>query len=120
MATTLRDRLDRIPRKTVAARLPTGEGARKFLAESEIARVVVRVIEHAGITQKDLAFRLGFEDQTPVSRWCAGHENAQAIGRMWSRPELRPSILVALAEGADSGAVEVRTIVTVGKQAVSV
>lgn len=110
------------PRKMLAASFaapkPAGEGDRKKLAEQQIGRVITRVIEHSGLTQKDISFRLGYEDQSAVSRWVSGNDNASAIGRLWALPELRESIIVALSENAESRNVEVRTIVTVSAKAV--
>jgi predicted transcriptional regulator len=96
-----------------AAPKVAGEAVSKKLAEQQIGRVITRVIEHSGFTQKEIAFRLGYEDQSAVSRWVAGVDNASALGRLWALLELRESIIVALAENAESRAVEVRTIVTV-------
>jgi len=97
------------PRKMLAARLPEADRA-----DGDIAHVVVRTLQVAGWSEKELAFRLGLADQSAVSRWCAGHENLSAFGRIWRVQDVRPSLLIAMAEQARIvGVVDVATVVTV-------
>ncbi len=93
-----------------------GETDRKFLAEEDIARVVRRTIEISGQPPKAFAELLGFRDQSPVSRWMAGLENASALSRIYSVKALRGSLLVAMAEDADAVNVQTQTVVYIGRR----
>jgi hypothetical protein len=104
------------PRKMLAARLDSGETACKKIAAEENARVVARSIEHSGFTKQEVAFRLGFSDQSQISRWIQGQDNASAIGRLWSLVEMRESVLLAMAESANSPFVRIRHVVDIERR----
>jgi hypothetical protein len=75
--------------------------------------VITRAIDLAKLTPKDVAFRLGYHDQSALSRWMSGAE-AVRFGKLWSLKELRPWLVMALAEEADG--VRVQTVVTVERR----
>jgi transcriptional regulator with XRE-family HTH domain len=56
-----------------------GETRSKPLAEQEEAarygRALERAIEDSGLTKQEAAFRLGYTEQSMISRWIAGQEN---------------------------------------------
>jgi hypothetical protein len=56
-----------------------GETRSKPLAEQEesarYGRALERAIEDAGLTKQEAAFRLGYSEQSMISRWIAGQEN---------------------------------------------
>lgn len=101
------------PRKPLAmgfaAAAEPGEGDRKKLAEPNSQRafgvVLARAFALANLTQQEVAFRLGYTDQSAVSRWVAGTENAQ-IARLLTLAELRGPLVMAIAEMTDDVSVE--------------
>lgn len=52
------------------------EGDRKKLADLRpaIGRLVERAFQLMGITKQEAAFRLLYDDQGTISRWCSGRE----------------------------------------------
>lgn len=106
--------LDSMPRKMVAM---TSEALRKPLAE-DLRRAIGQAIEHAillsQLTKQDIAYRMGYEDQSALSRWISGAENAQ-FAKLWIVRELRAPLVVALAAMAEDACVT--TTVTIKRTA---
>lgn len=95
------------------------EALRKPLAEPEdCRRLIGRVIEDAlvtaGISKQDASWRMGYSDQSALSRWIAGVETAQ-FPKLWTLgPEFQTAMVVALARAAEpAAAIDVQTTVTV-------
>lgn len=109
MSTNATDRLAARHHKMLAMR---GETLRKPLAEA-IGQAVERGIVLAKLTKQDVAFRMGYEDQSALSRWISGAETPQ-FARLWAIEELRGPLVIALAELAEC---VVETIVKVKRSA---
>lgn len=106
--------LDAIPRKTLSM---GSEAIRKPLADEEIRRAIGRAIERAvamaGLTKQQAAAEMGYgENQAPLSRWISGTETPQ-FSKLWSVPQLRSCIVIALAQLADD--IEVTTNIRIRK-----
>lgn len=86
------------PRKMLAMR---GEGLLKKVEDVELARVFGRVIgrafEIAGLTQQEIAFRLGYTNQSAVSRWVAGTETPQ-MAKLLTVDGFEDALIIALTE----------------------
>lgn len=125
MASTLRDRLDVIPRKSLAMRGESlnrrGEATPKKLAaldaNQEMGAILARAIELSHLTAKDVAFRLGYADQSQVSRWTAGIEPVR-FAALWAVTALRAALVMALAERIEQD-VTVQHVVTIRRMAVN-
>lgn len=113
MPATLPDRIGPRPRKAAAEPFALSSADRKKLASDQIGLVVLRTIQLSKLSQKEFADKLGFDDQSAVSRWVAGNENAQAFGRIFGVLELRPFLIVAIAEHAHSPHVGVKALIEV-------
>lgn len=95
------------PRKPLAMGFaaPAGEGEtdRKVLADPDLRRefgaVLSRAFALADWTLKDVAFRLGYADQSAVSRWVSGVE-AAPIAKLWGLSDLRGPLVMAMSEQA--------------------
>lgn len=114
MAPSLAERLDGIPRKSVAMK---GEALHKKFVDPEtralVGKVIDRAIHHSGLSKKDAAIRMGYEDdQSPISRWVSGIE-PPSLARFVAVPALCCGLSVALAELADGA--EVRTVISLPK-----
>ena len=97
-------RLDGIPRKSLVM---GSEGLRKPLAEDlkrVIGQAIDRAIVLAGLTKQDVAFRMGYADQSALARWIAGVETPQ-FAKLFVLVELRGPLVIALAELADDAQV---------------
>lgn len=98
-----------------------GEDGRKKLADidaqRELGAILGRAIALAHLNQKDVAFRLGHQDQSAVSRWVSGVEPAR-FAALWQIGALRAGLIMALAESMDAG-VNVQTVVTIQRVAVN-
>ena len=105
MASHDTDQLDRVPRKTLAM---TSEALRKPLAE-DLKRTIGQAIEHAivlaKLTKQDVAHRMGYEDQSALSRWISGAETPQ-FAKLFGVRELRAPLVIALAALAEDACVE--------------
>lgn len=119
MASHSDPRLDRIQRKVLSV---GGESLRKKLSDPEMAgRVVARAIELSGLTQQDLAFRLGYANQSHVSQWISGVENPP-LAKLMSRDlptRWRQALVIAMAEQLRVCGVEVKTVVTLSSEVAS-
>jgi hypothetical protein len=114
MAVNITAQLDGIKRKSLVMR---GESLRKPLADDlkrPIGQAIERALVLADITKQDAAFRMGYEDQSALSRWIAGAETAQ-FARLFSIPELRGPLVIALAELSET--VSVETTITIRRRA---
>lgn len=94
-----------------------GEGLHRKFVDPEtralVGRLIDRAIAHSGLTKKDAAFRMGYEDdQTPISRWVAGIE-PPSLARFVRVPALACGLAVALAELSEGA--EIRTVVSLPK-----
>lgn len=122
MARHLTAQLDAIKRKPLAMRgeglARRGEGDRKPLADPDLPRLIGRAIERAlklaNLEKKDAAWRMGYEDQSALSRWIAGVETPQ-FAKLFGILELRGPLVVALAELAED--VDVTTTISVRRRA---
>lgn len=106
--------LDAIKRKPLAMR---GEAVRKPLAEDmkrPIGQAIDRAIVLARLTKQDVAFRMGYDDQSALSRWIAGVETPQ-FARLFAVKELRGPLVIALAELSDT--VDVQTTIVIRRTA---
>ena len=105
--------LDQIKRKPAVAGLRDEANAdRKALAEqcrTLLGRAIERALVLANLTKQDASFRMGYPDQSAISRWIGGVENPQ-LHKLLAIDELRPWLAVALAEVSGS---EVETTVRV-------
>ena len=97
------------PRKMLAAKVC---GDRKPLAEG-IGQAVERAITLARLTKQDVAFRMGYADQSTLARWISGVETP-SFARLWMVEDLRAPLAVALAELAQC---EVETVVRIKRTA---
>lgn len=91
-----------------------GESLRKPVADPQVARVlgqaIERALERAGLTKQDAAFRMGYEDQSALSRWISGVESPQ-VARLWTLGELfQRSLVLELAATCHVG-VKIRTTI---------
>lgn len=79
MASSVDPRLGALKPSPLRIRGLRGETRSKPLAEREEAerygRALERAIEDAGLTKQEAAFRLGYSEQSMVSRWITGQEN---------------------------------------------
>lgn len=101
MAPTVAKRLPDAPRKNLAMGI---ESVRKPLAK-DIGAAIERAIVLANLTKQDVAYRMGYADQSALSRWISGVETAQ-LPSLWEIKELRWPLLRALAEISGTTAVD--------------
>ena len=101
MNSTVAKRLPDPPRKMLAM---GSESVRKPLAK-DIGTAIERAIVLAKLTKQDVAYRMGYEDQSALSRWISGVETAQ-LPRLWEIEELRWPLLRALAEISGTAAID--------------
>lgn len=97
-----------------------GESLRKPLADLDEARIVGRFVERAlvfaDITKQDAAFRLGYSDQSAVSRWVAGVETPQ-LAKLWTLGRrFRTGFLLAVADACSDDGARVSHVVTVPEE----
>lgn len=113
MASTLRDRLDAVPLKPLAAKPGAVCTSLKSLedAKRELGRLVGRAFDLGALKKQAVAADLGYADQTIVSRWIAGLD-AAPLGRLMQIREFRRGLLLALAEDAGAG-VKTTTVITI-------
>lgn len=88
---------------------------KKVEARRAIGRVVARVFELAGKTQKEAAALLGHKSEATVSRWIAGTERPH-FDELESVEAFAAVLVIAWAEVRGHG-VEVETIVRVRREA---
>jgi hypothetical protein len=100
MPKTLARSMPATPRKPLAMGFAAD---RKDLAEPDLRRefgaVLTRAFALADLSLKDVAFRLGHQDQSAVSRWVNGAEPTP-IAKLWALTELRAPLVMALSEQA--------------------
>jgi hypothetical protein len=117
MPSTLPATVDPRHRKSCAEE---GESLRKKLAGLPAGpnwgRVLTRAFALAGLAPKDVAFRLGYQDQSSVSRWLNNSESPN-LPRLLSLRELRGPMVIALAEATDG--LSVQTVVTLRAESVA-
>ena len=113
MSNSLAQQLDRVQRKAVAARLSRGEVNRKNFAGDELAALIDSIIRHSKLTDQQFAGKLGYADQSQLSRWRSGLENASALAKIWAVVEFQPAVMKGLAERATHPDVKARLIVEV-------
>jgi len=97
------------PRKMLAA---NSETLRKPLAEA-IGSAIERAIVLARMTKQDVAFQMGYRDQSALARWISGVETPQ-FAKLWQIEELRGPLVIALAELAEC---VIETVVKVKRSA---
>lgn len=93
MGSSVAEKLPARHHKMLAA---TGESPRKPLAE-QIGSAIERAIVLAKLTKQDVAYRMGYTDQSALSRWISGAETPQ-FAKLWAIPELQEPLVIALAE----------------------
>jgi hypothetical protein len=76
-----------------------GETRSNEVAAAFLGRVITRAFELSNLEPKETAFRVGYADQSAVSRYMAGPDNP--LARLMSLPEYRRGFLLALAEALD-------------------
>lgn len=121
MASSVADRLDGLPRKSIRM---SGEGVNRLgepdhkrlvspEAKATVAQLIDRAIAHSGLSKKEAAYLMGYaDDQSPISRWIAGIE-PPSLARFVAVPALCYGLSVALAELHDGA--EIKTVVTFPK-----
>jgi hypothetical protein len=121
MADSMRDRLDAVHPKMLAAELrPQAKADRKPLAEAEwrrqIGRLIERALELAHLTKQDISAAMGYEppDQSAISRWIAGVERPQ-FDKLFAVDRFYDAWVIASAEA--NPRVEVETVVRVRRSA---
>jgi hypothetical protein len=119
MPSTLPAKVDPRHRKSCAV---DGETLRKKLAGHaeaglNVGRVLERAFALAGLSKQEVAYELGYQGPSSISRWCANVEPPN-LTRLWEIRQLRRALIVALAE-ATGGDVSVRTVLTVPTQEVA-
>lgn len=103
MQTQAIDRLPGAPRKPLAG---PATDLRKPLA-IEIGQAIERAIVLANLTKQDVAYRMGYSDQSALARWISGVETAQ-FPKLWAIEELRWPLVRSLAEISGKAEVEER------------
>jgi hypothetical protein len=114
MASNPNPLLDGITRKPLAMR---GESLRNSLADDlkrPIGLAIDRAIVLAGLTKQDVAFRMGYADQSALARWIAGVETPQ-FAKLFIVVELRAPLVIALAELSDD--VQIVTTISIRRTA---
>lgn len=71
---------------------------------------IERALVLANITKQDVSHRMGYTDQSSISKWISGKEPPR-FDKLWAIRELRPHLVIALAESEDR--CEVNTTVRV-------
>jgi hypothetical protein len=110
MRPSLPDRFSAAPRKMSA---DAGETDRKRLAaRRRFGQVFERALVGARMTKQEAAYRLKYDDQSPISRWIAGVEPLP-IARIWDElgEEFQRRFVAELAR-AIAGGVTVRETIT--------
>ena len=106
--------LDQIPRKMIAAEIET---IRKPLADMPrlLGQAIERAIVLAKLSKQDVAFRMGYSDQSALSRWIAGAPGeTPQFAKLFAIDELRQPLVVALAELAEC---QVETVIRTKRRA---
>lgn len=116
-------RLNSIQGRTIAAKaklpvknpdgLPQATGKNLDEAAKTIGNVFAVALRHAGLTQQEASYRMGYADASKLARWISGDEVASIVTRFLSVPELRRGFLIALAELKGTN-VQIQTVVTIG------
>lgn len=109
--------LDGLKRKSLAIRELPSETDRKPLADDlkrAIGQAIERAILIAGLTKQDVAFRMGYQDQSALARWISGTETPQ-FAKLFIIVELRGPMVIALAELSQT--VEVETTIRIRRSA---
>jgi hypothetical protein len=105
--------LDRPPRRVALRR----EGVRKNVAEPAegrlVGQVIGRALELAGLSRQEVAFTMGYADESSLCRWIAGVETPQ-FARLWQVAPLRPALVLAWAEHTED--IEVTTQISVRRR----
>ncbi len=114
MSQSVRDpRLD-VPLKMLAVE---GEEVSKPLAEDvwrrKIGGAIERGIVLARLSKQDVAYQMGYADQSALARWISGAETAQ-LPKLFRIEALRQSLVIALGELAEC---EVETVVRIRRRA---
>ena len=96
--------LESVQRKQIAM---NGDALRKLLADDlkrAIGKAIERGIVLAQMTRQEVAFEMGYEDASALSRWIAGAETPQ-FARLFMVMKLRAPLVVALAELSEDAVV---------------
>ncbi|HWB15918.1 MAG TPA: hypothetical protein VG538_05875 [Vicinamibacterales bacterium] len=118
MPSTLPERVEPRHRKSCA---PDGEALRKKLAAHaeaglNLGRWLTRAIALSGQSPKEVAYELGYADQSAVSRWLNNAEPPN-LTRLWKLRALRRPLVIALAE--ETKDIAVNTVLTVPSEQVA-
>ena len=101
-----RKRFEDLPLVMAKADLKNLEDSRR-----QVGKVIARMCQLAGLTQKEVARLLGHNSEAQISRWIAGTERPQ-FDALLAAPALKRSLVIALAELAGVG-IKVQTVITV-------
>jgi ribosome-binding protein aMBF1 (putative translation factor) len=116
MGATLPDRLNAAPRKMTSLR---GEAERKKVSPEtvrQIGQAIDAALKRAGLTQKEAAYLMGYENQSLLARWISGVETPQ-FARLWTLGEsFQQALVIELASACQVG-VKVRTTIELEQSA---
>lgn len=92
------------------------ETSRKKLADLRpvVGQLVARAFELMGLSKQEIAYRLQYQDQGTISRWCSGTERP-LFDKLFSLDGFDVAYVLAIAERNSRIAVE--TIVTIRRSA---
>lgn len=98
------------------------EGDRKHLAERGeadpkrlLGRSVERALELLGVSKKQAAFAMHYEDAGVISRWCAGTERP-LFDKLFAIEGFKRAWLLALVEDGSDG-IDVETTIRIRRRA---
>ena len=119
MTSTIPDRLAGVHPPMLRAELrPEAKADRKDLADLRpvIGRLVERAFELMSprLTKQDAAFRLHYDDQGTISRWCSGKERP-LFDKLFTIEGFKIAYVLALAE--QDPAIDVTTTITLRRVA---
>lgn len=75
-----------------------------------VGSLFAEALRHAGMTQQEASFRMGYADASKLASWISGDNVASLLTKFLSIPELRRGFLRAIAE---TSGVTVQTVVTI-------
>jgi hypothetical protein len=63
-----------------------------------VGQLISRALHHANVTPQEASYRMGYADQSKLSRWMSGAEIPHLLGRFLAHADLCRGFLMALAE----------------------
>lgn len=61
-----------------------------------LGSAIERALVLANLSKQEVSFRMGYRDQSSISKWISGKESPQ-FDKLWAIEELRESLIEALA-----------------------